>query len=162
MSFINVYVHFVWATKNRYPYLNSPELRTMLWKHIKENGDAKGIFIDFVGGYEDHCHCLVSMKGDQTIQQIARLIKGESSHWINMHQLTREHFVWQSEFYAIAVCETAIVSVRNYIRNQEAHHSNKRKPKKSRSYFEPIDDPPEPEQKTMQKIKINMDQSERE
>ena len=68
MPFIKVYIHFVWSTKNRVPYLATKEIRQKLWQHIKENAETKGIFIDFVNGYSDHCHCLVSLGVDQTIQ----------------------------------------------------------------------------------------------
>jgi len=88
MPFIKVYVHFVWSTKNRYPFLNSKEIRAAVWQHIKENAQTKGIFVDFVNGYSDHCHCLVSMNMDQTIQKTMQLIKGESSFWINKTNLT--------------------------------------------------------------------------
>lgn len=70
MSFIKVYLHCVWSTKNRYPYLKTKELRAKLWNHIKENAEAKGIFIDFVNGYADHCHCLISLRGNQNIQDV--------------------------------------------------------------------------------------------
>lgn len=48
MPFVKVYIHFVWSTKNRVPYLDSKELRLKIWSHIRENGKEKGIFIDFV------------------------------------------------------------------------------------------------------------------
>lgn len=83
MSFIKVYIHFVWSTKNRYPYLASPEVRNAMWKHIRENAPKKGIFIDFINGYQEHCHCLVSLGDNQTLRQVMQLIKGESSFWIN-------------------------------------------------------------------------------
>jgi len=54
-----------------------------MWKHIKENSVEKGIFVDFVNGYSDHCPCLVSLGVDQTIQKVMQLIKGESSFWRN-------------------------------------------------------------------------------
>ena len=123
MSFIKVYVHFVWSTKNRYPFLDSKALRLKVWNHIFENGVAKGIYIDSVGGYSDHCHCLVSMCANQTIQDIAKMIKGESSWWINKNELTNEHFRWQDEYYAAAVCESRLPQVRKYIMNQERYHS---------------------------------------
>lgn len=37
MPFIKVYIHFVWSTKNRVPYLDSKELRLKVWNHIREN-----------------------------------------------------------------------------------------------------------------------------
>jgi putative transposase len=125
MPFIKVYIHFVWSTKNRFPFLNSLELREKMWKHIKENGKEKGIFIDFVNGYNDHCHCLVSMKSDQTIQKVIQMIKGESAFWFNNQRLILEKFEWQDEYFAVSVSESMIENVRNYIRNQETHHSKK-------------------------------------
>lgn len=125
MPFIKVYIHFVWSTKNRFPFLNSLELREKMWKHIKENGKEKGIFIDFVNGYSDHCHCLVSMKSDQTIQKVIQMIKGESAFWFNNQNFILEKFGWQDEYFAVSVSESMIENVRNYIRNQETHHSIK-------------------------------------
>jgi len=92
MPFIKVYIHFVWSTKNREPLLDSPELRKQVWKHIRDNGKEKNIFIDFVNGYKDHCHCLISLGVDQTIQKVMQLIKGETSFWINKSNLTKQRF----------------------------------------------------------------------
>ena len=125
MPFIKVYIHFVWSTKNRYPYLSTPELRTTMWKHIRENAKKKGIFIDFVNGYQEHCHCLVSLGDDQTMRQIMQLLKGESSYQINKEQLLKDKFEWQDEYFAVSVSESHIDIIRNYIKNQEDHHSRK-------------------------------------
>lgn len=89
MPFIKVYIHFVWSTKNKYPFLDSYELRMNVWKHIRENAKTKGIFIDFINGYTDHCHYLVSLGADQTIQKVMQMIKGEFSFWINKNGLVR-------------------------------------------------------------------------
>lgn len=125
MSFIKVYIHFVWSTKNRHPYLKTHELRQAMWKHIRDNAKEKGIFVDFINGYQDHCHCLVSLSDDQTLRQIMQLIKGESSHWINKEGILKEKFEWQDEYFAVSVSESNIDKVRNYIKNQEDHHSRK-------------------------------------
>ena len=125
MPFIKVYIHFVWSTKNRVPYLHTKEIRKQMWRHIKENSIKKEIFIDFVNGYSDHCHFLVSLGVNQTLQDIMKLIKGESSYWANKNNLTKEKFEWQDEYFAVSVSESMIETVRNYIRNQEEHHSKK-------------------------------------
>ncbi|WP_338813131.1 IS200/IS605 family transposase [Bernardetia sp. Wsw4-3y2] len=125
MSFIKVYIHFVWSTKNREQFLDTPSLRKEIWKHIFFNGHEKGIAIDFVNGYSDHCHCLVSMNAEQTLSQITQLLKGESSFWINKNELTERKFGWQKEFYAVSVSESMLEKVRNYIKNQEEHHKEK-------------------------------------
>lgn len=125
MPFIKVYIHFVWSTKNRFPFLDSRALRMKVWEHMRENAKEKGIFIDFINGYEDHCHCLVSLGGNQTIQKVMQMIKGESSFWINKNQLTKVKFEWQEEYYAVSVSASMIDSVRNYIKNQEEHHGKR-------------------------------------
>jgi REP element-mobilizing transposase RayT len=125
MPFTKVYIHFVWSTKNREPFLDSKELRLKVWNHIRENAKSKGIFLDFVSGYSDHCHCLVSLGLDQTIQKIMQMIKGESSFWINKNQLTKQKFEWQDEYFAVSVSESMLEKVRNYIQNQEDHHRKK-------------------------------------
>ena len=60
MTFVKVYIHFVWSTKKVEPILNTQELRQRVWMHISENAKKKGIFIDFISGYSEHCHCLIS------------------------------------------------------------------------------------------------------
>ena len=125
MPYIKVYIHTVWSTKNREAFLQTKEIRQKVWQHIRENAKKKGIFIDFVNGYKDHCHCLISLGVDQTIQKVMQLIKGESSYWINKQKLTLHKFEWQDEYFAVSVSESAIDKVRNYIKNQEFHHKAK-------------------------------------
>ncbi len=125
MPFVKVYIHCVWSTKNRIPYLDSIELRQKVWQHIRENAIQKGIFIDFINGYSDHCHCLISLGVDQNVQKVMQLIKGESSFWINKNELTKEKFEWQDEYFAVSVSESVVDKVRDYIKNQETHHTKK-------------------------------------
>ena len=121
MSFINVYVHFVWSTKNREPFLTD-NIRYDVFKHIRENAQKKNIYIDYINGYTDHVHCLISLNDDLSIGKIAQLIKGESSFWINKNKLTKQKFSWQDEYLAVGVCDDKLDIVRKYIINQEEHH----------------------------------------
>src|SRR5689334_15068887 len=93
MSHINVWLHFVWSTKNRKPLLTD-DIRPQIFQHIRENALKKDIFIDYINGYVDHAHCLISFGPEQTLKEIMQLIKGESSHWINKNKLCREKFAW--------------------------------------------------------------------
>jgi len=94
-----------------------------MWQHIRENAKKKDIFIDFINGYQEHCHCLVSLGDNQTLRQIMQLIKGESSYWINKEHLLKEKFEWQDEYFAVSVSESQLNKVRDYIKNQENHHA---------------------------------------
>ncbi len=124
MPHIRVWLHFVWSTKNREPYLTA-QIRPTVFQHIRENAREKGIFIDFINGYEDHVHCLISLGSDQTIEKIMQLIKGESSFWINKNNLCKTKFGWQDEYFVVSVSEAVIDKVRDYIRRQEEHHQKK-------------------------------------
>jgi len=121
MSFIKIWIHAIWATKKRYPFLIN-KLRKQLFKHIIKNADNKGIHINVINGYYDHVHLLISMNADQSISKIIHYIKGESSFWINSNNLTDVKFAWQSDYYAVAISHQQIKSVRDYIINQEKHH----------------------------------------
>ncbi|KAA9340205.1 IS200/IS605 family transposase [Adhaeribacter soli] len=125
MPFVKVYIHFVWSTKNREPLLTTREIREKVWRHIYEYAKEKGIYIDFINGYAEHCHCLVSLGVDQSISKIMNLLKGESSFWINQKGFCDEKFEWQNDYYAVSVSESMLEKVRNYIRKQEEHHKTK-------------------------------------
>lgn len=122
MAYIKVYIHLVWTTKNRLPLLFSPDIRIKVWKHIKQNADEKGIFIDTINGHAEHCHCLISLSSNQTIEKVVQLLKGESSFWINKENLVNDRFGWQDEYFAVSVSESMVERVRNYIKGQENHH----------------------------------------
>ena len=124
MGYTKVWIHLVWATKKREAVLNK-ELRSQLFSHIRENAKNKNIHLDFVNGFTDHIHCLISLDADQTIAKIVQFIKGESSYWINQQKLLKQKFEWQAEYFAVSVSESNIDKVREYIKNQEQHHQKK-------------------------------------
>ena len=125
MPFIKVWIHFVWSTKNREPFLSSLELRSQVFRHMMDNAREKGIYVDIINGYADHAHCLVSLGISQTISKVVQMIKGESSFWINKNSLCLRKFGWQEQYYGESVSEDRLVKVREYIQNQEEHHSKR-------------------------------------
>jgi REP element-mobilizing transposase RayT len=121
MSYIKVMIHLVWGTKNREPLLTE-EKRKQLFSHIRENARSKDIYIDTLGGYTDHVHCLVSLGKDQSISKVVMLIRGESSYWANRESLVKPKFEWAADYFAASVSESAVEKVRAYINQQEVHH----------------------------------------
>jgi putative transposase len=124
MAYVRIWIHCVWATKNHTPFLTG-DTRLKVLEHIRENAVKKKIHIDLINGVSNHIHCLLLMSTEYSMAQIMQLIKGESSFWINQNKLAHGKFEWADEYYAVSVSESDVERVRNYIRNQEAHHQKK-------------------------------------
>lgn len=122
MSWVRIWVHLVFSTKNGTPFLNSKEVREKVFSHIAQNAQEKEIWLESVNGHKEHIHCLISLGREQTISKIAQLIKGESSFWINKNKLTPQKFSWQDDFWAVSVSEFHVETVKRYINTQEEHH----------------------------------------
>jgi putative transposase len=127
MPFVNVYVHFVWTTKYREQLLSNKRMRYKVWQYIRNNAKEHKIHVDHISGYSDHCHCLVSLSPNQSLGDVMKQIKGESSHWINENrhlfpELGDITFEWQDGYFASAVSPSMIARTRQYIKNQEEHH----------------------------------------
>jgi REP element-mobilizing transposase RayT len=125
MSWVRIWVHVVFSTKERIPYLNSKEIREEIFSHIAENAKDKEIWLDTIGGHKDHIHCLISLGREQTISKVSQLIKGESSFWINREKLTVAKFSWQDDYWAVSASASHVEAVRKYIAKQENHHRKK-------------------------------------
>ena len=124
MPYVKVWLHLVWSTKERFPFLKK-KIRRKVFDHIRENAKKQGIYLDCVNGYDDHIHCLASLSSNQTISKLLQLIKGESSYWINQQKLCSPTFEWQEEYFAVSVSHSQVKKVRAYIHNQEKHHEKK-------------------------------------
>ena len=132
MSFVKIWVHLVFSTKKRQPFLKK-EIRTKMIKHIIENCKEKGIFLQAINGYDDHLHCLISLGKEQSIAKVSQLIKGESSFWLNNQKLLLDKFQWQDDYFAVSVSQSQLSTVVNYIKKQEEKHSKK-------SFLEEVDE----------------------
>jgi putative transposase len=121
MAYVKIWLHCVWGTKNRTPFLTK-EILSDLIDHIRSNVKEKGIYIDTINGHREHIHCIISLNPDQTLAKVIQLIKGESSFWLNKNKLTKYRFEWAVEYYGVSVSESELNKVRIYIKNQEVHH----------------------------------------
>jgi putative transposase len=121
MAYVKNWLHCVWGTKNRVPFL-SEQVKTDVIKHIKTNAKEKNIFIDSLNGNKEHMHCLISLAPDQSLSKVIQLIKGESSYWINKKKLTKHKFEWAVEYFGVSISESHLHKVREYIKNQMEHH----------------------------------------
>jgi len=124
MGHVKIWVHIVWSTGKREKSLTSG-IKAQIIAHIRENAKKNNIYIDFINGHLDHIHCLISLGSSQSIDKILMQFKGESSHWINKNGIVKSRFCWQDEYFAVSVSDSGVNRVREYIKNQEKHHTKK-------------------------------------
>jgi len=124
MSYVRIWIHLVFSTKNRIPFLPK-KVRETVRQHIIENCIKKDIFLQAINGYDEHLHCLISLKNEQSISKVSQLIKGESSFWINKNHICQGDFMWQDDYFAVSVSESQVQTVIRYIKRQEKHHTKK-------------------------------------
>ena len=124
MSYVKIWIHLVFTTKRRKPFLKK-DVKNKVINHIIENSKIKNIFLKEINGHEEHIHCLISLGKGQSIAEVVQLIKGESSFWVNKNKVTTNKFNWQDDYFAVSVSESQVETVTRYIQNQEEHHKKK-------------------------------------
>lgn len=120
-SYTRLYVHLVWATKNREKLLNV-RIRPIVEKHILGYAKSNGITIEALNVQSEHVHALINLSSDQKVEEIVKLCKGESSHWINSENLIPQKFSWQRGYGTFSVIPSHYQKVISYIKNQDEHH----------------------------------------
>jgi hypothetical protein len=68
---------------------------------------------------------IFGMRPTQSISDLMRDIKGDSSLWINENKFVAGKFSWQEGFGAFSYSKSQISAVATYIENQELHHRKK-------------------------------------
>jgi REP element-mobilizing transposase RayT len=114
----------VWATKKRERLLLQ-DIAKKVSRHLQENADAKGIYMKLNYVNADHVHALIDLPSDVCIRDAVKLLKGESSHWINQTRMTTGSFAWQVGYGAFSVSHSRLNAVCQYIANQPEHHRRK-------------------------------------
>ena len=122
-SHLEIYIHFVWATKYRDSFLNINK-RRYIFGQIKKIAQEKGYHVLIINGVEDHVHCLIRLRHSQRISKIANDLKGISSRWINKNKFLPFFFEWQNGYGAFSVCPQHVNGIIQYIKNQQHHHKN--------------------------------------
>jgi putative transposase len=120
VSYTNLLYHIVYSTKDRLPLITEelrPDLHRFLGGLVN---DFHGIPLE-INGVADHVHVLARIKPVISISEFLSKFKSQSSGWAN--RKTRGRFKWQVKYGAFTVSESQVDRVREYIRNQEAHHS---------------------------------------
>ena len=120
-SLTRIWIHAVWSTKDRFPFL-AKNKRAIIINRINEKLVELNCGVRIINGKEDHLHALFLINQNNSIQEIMKNVKGESSHWINQNNLFKAKFSWQIGYGAFSVSESILKKVEKYIKNQQRHH----------------------------------------
>ena len=123
-SFNKIWIHAIWATKDRMPLLQ-PNIEKTIYQFISEQFKELDSPIRIINGMPDHLHCLFLLSPKKSINDVLKQIKGSSSYYINQNNLMVEKFAWQTGYAAYSVSESVIERVFQYIKNQKTHHQKK-------------------------------------
>jgi REP element-mobilizing transposase RayT len=75
-----------------------------------------------INGTADHVHLLVRLPGMLALAEALRILKANSSKWVNETFSLRRKFAWQIGYAGFSGSQSNVPTVVKYIGNQEAHH----------------------------------------
>lgn len=121
-SLAKIFVHTVFSTKDRRPFLQDRELRDEMHRYrggILSNLDCQPII---VGGVEDHVNLLSALSRKCTAAEMVKEVKRGSSLWIKTKSAEMQDFCWQNGYGIFSIGFSQVPQVRNYIAEKEEHH----------------------------------------
>ncbi len=120
-TYTQIHIQVVFAVHNRESLINA-DWKDELYKYITgiiQNNNHKVLQIN---GMPDHIHILFGMRPTQSLSDLIKQVKQDSSKWINKQGLVNGKFSWQSGYGAFSYSKSEVSKVVNYIKNQEEHH----------------------------------------
>jgi REP element-mobilizing transposase RayT len=120
-TYTQLCVHFVFAVKFREGVI-SKHWKDKLYAYITGIVKAKEHKLLVINGMPDHVHILIDINPNQSISELAKDIKANSSKWVNMNRFVRGRFEWQHGYGAFVVSHDHKKNTIKYIENQELHH----------------------------------------
>ena len=126
-SKLDVYLHFVWATKYREPMIGEAETHDLYGVIGGEVRRMRGEVLA-IGGMPDHVHLFVRFGRSVSFGQFMNQVKGVSSAFINERRraLSGENaglFRWQSGYGVFSVGHNQVRVAAAYVKNQPRHHA---------------------------------------
>lgn len=124
-SLAQIYVHIVFSTKDRTPWLRDDGLRAELNAYmaaiLRDRVDSPAIIIN---GVEDHIHSLVRLSRKFPVMKVLQESKMETSKWLKRQPAAASDFTWQAGYGAFSVSASMMEDVRKYIQHQQEHHKH--------------------------------------
>jgi len=120
-TYSQAHYQFVFATRFREACIQSS------WKHelhkfITGTVQRYGHKLLQINSMPDHIHLLVGMRLHQSVAELIKAVKSESTKWINENRFCPGKFAWQEGYGAFTYSKEHVSLVASYIARQEDHH----------------------------------------
>src|SRR2546430_2481461 len=99
---LRLYIHFVWATWDRVPFI-TPAIERDMYRYIQSVCQKLNCDVLALNGLPDHVHLMVQFPATLTIADLMEAVKGSSSRFANENLKLEEHFKWQGHYGAFTV-----------------------------------------------------------
>jgi REP element-mobilizing transposase RayT len=121
-SLAQIYLHIVFSTKERRPFLQDKAIRDELHKYLGGTCNNLDCPVLRVGGVADHVHILCRLGRSIAVAELLKELKRDSSQWVKTKSPALSDFYWQNGYGAFSVSPGHVEALREYIANQEEHH----------------------------------------
>ncbi len=123
-TYTQLHIHFVFAVKYRAALIHE-QSEERLHKYIRGIVQNNGHKMLAINSVSDHLYMFIGLNPEQSISDIMRLVKGDSSEFINSEKCTTGKFQWQSGYGVFSNSHSQIDAVVKYILNQKEHHKKR-------------------------------------
>lgn len=120
-SLSSVYIHLVFSTKERRPFLRDKAIRKATHSYLGGISKTLDCAPIVTGGMEDHIHLLARFGRTITQAEWVKELKRVSNLWLQ-HEHSFRDFAWQGGYADFSVSASKLEQVKRYIERQEPHH----------------------------------------
>lgn len=117
-----VYIHLVFSTKERRPFLRDNPTRDALHSYVGAISKQLDCPPIKVGGVEDHIHILARFSRTITQAEWVKELKRVSNLWLKERGRDYYDFEWQGGYADFSVSQSNLEQVMQYIDKQPEHH----------------------------------------
>ena len=123
-TYTQIFIHAVFPVKYRACLIHE-DWENELYKYITGIVQHQRHKMLQINGMPDHIHMLIGMRPSQSLSELMKQVKGDSSAWINRRGLTAIKFQWQAGFGAFSYATSEVPTIIRYIQRQKEHHRKK-------------------------------------
>ncbi|HKI45538.1 MAG TPA: IS200/IS605 family transposase [Balneolales bacterium] len=120
-TYTQIHIQAIFAVQNRYCLVRK-KWKDELYQYITGIIQNQGHKMLQINGMPDHVHVLFGMRPRQALSDLMKMIKKDSSGWINQKRFIPVRFSWQEGYGAFSYSKSQVPRVITYIKNQEEHH----------------------------------------